>query len=50
MTKAEIQAKLIEHILQNPLMMQQLSDRVYELLREDLRKQQERNQGYGSRL
>lgn len=50
MTKSQINSKLLEQILDEPLLMQQLSDRVYELLREDLRKHQERTQGYGSRI
>lgn len=37
-----IPPQLLEQILRNPLRMQQLSDRVYELLQADLRQQRER--------
>jgi ABC-type glutathione transport system ATPase component len=43
-------AQLAQQILQNPLQAMQLSDRVYELLQEDLRIQQERGRGYGRRF
>ena len=43
-------AKLTQHILQDPLQLQQLGDRVYELLQQDLRIQQERSRGYGKRF
>lgn len=42
-TLAELAAKVLEE----PLLMQQLSDRVYELMQEDLRQQQERRRNYG---
>ncbi len=37
-------------VIQDPLLMRRLSDRVYELMLEDLRYQQERRRNYGSRL
>ncbi|MBW4515035.1 MAG: hypothetical protein KME11_07405 [Timaviella obliquedivisa GSE-PSE-MK23-08B] len=43
-------AKLTQQILQNPLQLQQLGDRVYELLQQDLRIHQERSRGYGKRF
>jgi hypothetical protein len=43
---SSIPPQLLEHILSNPVLMQQLSDRVYELLQADLRQQQERTLGY----
>jgi|GEM_PF-1621244 hypothetical protein len=43
-------AKLAKQILKNPLQLQQLGDRVYELLQQDLRIQQERSRGYGRRF
>jgi ABC-type glutathione transport system ATPase component len=43
-------AQLAQQILQDPLRAMQLSDRVYELLQEDLRIQQERSRGYGRRF
>lgn len=42
-----IPPQLLEQILSNPLLMQQLSDRVYELLQSELRQQRERKSGYG---
>ncbi|MFN6527218.1 hypothetical protein [Nostoc sp. ChiSLP03a] len=50
MTKSQINDKLLEQILHDSFLIEQLSDRVYKLLREDLRKHQERSQGYGSRI
>jgi hypothetical protein len=43
-------AQLAQQILQDPLRTMQLCDRVYELLQEDLRIQQERSRGYGRRF
>jgi hypothetical protein len=39
--------KLAAKILKDPLLQRQLSDRVYELLQEDLRQQRERSRNYG---
>lgn len=47
LTQSDIPPQLLEQILRNPLLMQQLSDRVYELLQADLRQQRERKFGYG---
>jgi hypothetical protein len=41
---------VLKQILHDPLLLQQLGDRVYELLQEDLRKQSERSRGYGGRF
>lgn len=41
--------QLAAKILQDPLAMRRLSDRVFQLLQEDLQLQQERNRGYGRR-
>lgn len=43
-------AKLTQKVLQDPLQLQQLSNRVYELLQQDLRIHQERSRGYGKRF
>jgi hypothetical protein len=45
-----ISETVLNQILHDPLLLQQLGDRVYELLQEDLRKQSERSRGYGGRL
>jgi dephospho-CoA kinase len=42
--------KIAKKILQDPIMIQKLSDRVLELLREDMRVLKERCQGYGNRF
>ena len=39
----------VNQILQDPLKLKQLSDRVYQLMREDLTVQQKRNHSYGGR-
>ncbi len=41
--------KLAAKILQDPLAMRKLSDHVFELLREELQIERERNRGYGRR-
>jgi hypothetical protein len=46
-SSSEISPQLLEQILRNPLLMQQLSDRVCELLQADLRQQRERRSGRG---
>lgn len=43
-------SKLAGQVLQDPLRMRLLSDRVYELMLQDLRRQQERSRNYGGRL
>lgn len=43
-------SKLAGQVLQDPLRMRLLSDRVYELILQDLRRQQERSRNYGGRL
>ncbi len=49
-TQAEL-AKFVAQILEEPLQIRLLSDRVYELLTEDLRKQKERvGRNYEGRL
>jgi len=42
--------KLLKRILRDPALMEKLSDRVYQLLRDDLQQQGERNYGYGRRF
>ncbi|XHX78666.1 MAG: hypothetical protein RBJ76_01670 [Stenomitos frigidus ULC029] len=42
-------SQLAAQLLQDPLAVKQLSDRVVELLQHDLRLQRERNHGYGRR-
>lgn len=37
-------------VLNDPILLRQLSDRVYELMLEDLRYQRERSRSYGSRF
>jgi hypothetical protein len=49
MAKIDVNEKLLEQILRDPLLMEKLSHRVYELLRDEIRTQQERSIGYGSR-
>ncbi|WP_017325734.1 hypothetical protein [Synechococcus sp. PCC 7336] len=43
----ETLSELAEAIGSDPMLTQQLSDRVYDLMREDFRLQQERSRGYG---
>ena len=43
-------SKVAGKVLQDPLLMRLLSDRVYKLMLEDLRRQQERSRNYGGRL
>ncbi len=40
MTK-KLESSFAEKVLQNPILLQKLADKVYELMLEDLRKQQE---------
>lgn len=50
---AQEQAALLQtasKVLNDPLLLRQLSDRVYELMLEDLRYQRERSINYGSRF
>ncbi|MBE9062421.1 hypothetical protein [cf. Phormidesmis sp. LEGE 11477] len=39
-------APLVEAVLDDPIAMKKLGDRVFELLQQDLRRQQERSRGY----
>jgi hypothetical protein len=43
-------SKVAGKVLQDPLLMRLLSDRVYELMLQDLRRQQERSRNYGGFL
>lgn len=43
-------SKVAGKVLQDPLLMRLLSDRVYKLMLEDLRRQQERSRNYGGYL
>ena len=40
---------LVHRVLQDPLKQQQLCDRVYQLMQEDLVQQQRRHRGYGGK-
>lgn len=40
-------SKIAAKVLRDPLLLRQLSDRVYELMLEDLRRQRERSRNYG---
>ena len=42
-------AQLAKAILQDPVLLEQLCDRIYDLMQTDLRQQQERHRGYGRR-
>lgn len=42
-------SQLAAQVLQDPLAMRQLGDRVVELMQQDLRLQRERSRGYGRR-
>jgi hypothetical protein len=42
-------SQLAAQLLDDPLALQQLSDRVVELLHQDLERQRERSRGYGRR-
>ncbi|MEO1094795.1 MAG: hypothetical protein AAFX01_07835 [Cyanobacteria bacterium J06638_28] len=42
-------AGMAQQILEDPIALQQLSDRVFELLAQDIRRQRERSHTYGSR-
>lgn len=41
---------LADQVLQDPLLLSKLGDRIYQLLQEDLRYQQERSRNYGGRF
>jgi hypothetical protein len=45
----EIPPKVLKQILEDTALIEKVSDRVYELLRSDLKLQRERKQGYGRR-
>ncbi|MBL1176271.1 hypothetical protein [Pantanalinema sp. GBBB05] len=45
----DIPPKLLKQILADTALIEKISDRVYELLRHDLKQQRERQQGYGRR-
>lgn len=45
----EIPPKLLKQILADTALIEKVSDRVYELLRDDLKQQRERQHGYGRR-
>jgi len=45
--KQTVSEEVLQKILHDPLLLQQLGDRVYELLQADLRQQSERQRGYG---
>jgi hypothetical protein len=43
-------SQLAEEILEDTVLLMRLSDRVYELMSQDLRNQKERNRNYGGRF
>ncbi|MFW6359387.1 MAG: hypothetical protein ACOC0N_09290 [Chroococcales cyanobacterium] len=43
-------SKMAAEVLQDPLLLRQLCDRIYELMQDDLRQQQERSRHYGKLL
>jgi hypothetical protein len=45
-----ISETVLNQILHDPILLQQLGDRVYELLQEDLHRQSERSRGYRRRF
>ncbi|NJL20942.1 MAG: hypothetical protein HC895_09185 [Leptolyngbyaceae cyanobacterium SM1_3_5] len=49
MTDVEQLNKLAEQLLNDPILLRQLSDRVYQLMAEELRNQRDRS-GYGRRI
>jgi predicted DCC family thiol-disulfide oxidoreductase YuxK len=49
-TGDKLPPKVLKRILEDPNVMEKLSDRVYELLRDDLYRQRERRNGYGRRF
>lgn len=49
MNKLNISKKLLNEISNDPLMIEKLSNRVYELWRQETLKQKERNHGYRSK-
>lgn len=49
MTDTEQINKIAEQILNDPILLQQLSDRVYQLMSEELQNQRDRS-GYGRRF
>ncbi|MGA9377468.1 MAG: hypothetical protein WBV73_01600 [Phormidium sp.] len=42
-------SQLAKQVLEDPLLLRQLSDRIYELMQTDLRLQRERSRNYGRR-
>jgi hypothetical protein len=47
MSKKPSISKLANKILQDPILLQKLTDKVHEIMIEDLRKQREMNRSYG---
>lgn len=45
----QVPPEVLKQILADTTLMAKVSDRVYELLRNDLKQQRERQQGYGRR-
>lgn len=45
----QVPPEVLKQILADTALMAKVSDRVYELLRNDLKQQRERQQGYGRR-
>ncbi|NES01700.1 MAG: hypothetical protein F6K22_02005 [Okeania sp. SIO2F4] len=42
MSEKDLEGKLIEKIIKDPILLRKLCDRVYKLMEEDIRNQQER--------
>ncbi|MBW4472535.1 MAG: hypothetical protein KME45_19500 [Stenomitos rutilans HA7619-LM2] len=49
-TSPQISSQMLKQILADPTLLEQLSDRVYTLLKHELNHQRERSQGYGRRF
>lgn len=49
-TSPQVSSQMLKQILTDATLLEQLSDRVYTLLKHDLKKQRERSQGYGRRF
>jgi hypothetical protein len=47
---SKVPPRVLKQILEDAVLLEQVSDRVYELLRQDLKQQRERKQGYGRRF
>ncbi len=46
----KIPARVLKQIMEDSILLEQVSDRVYDLLKQELKQQRERQQGYGRRF